>query len=44
VVFGTVVAGEEVVMAINAAGTPSGRPKARVDIVDAGEVGADALS
>jgi hypothetical protein len=28
-------------MAINAAGTPSGRPKARVDIVDAGEVSAD---
>jgi cyclophilin family peptidyl-prolyl cis-trans isomerase len=41
VVFGRVVAGEEVVMAINAAGTPSGRPKARVDIVDAGEVSAD---
>ena len=41
VVFGTVVAGEETVMAINAAGTPSGRPKARIDIVDAGEVGAD---
>jgi cyclophilin family peptidyl-prolyl cis-trans isomerase len=44
VVFGTVVKGEEVVMAINAAGTPSGKTKARVDIVDAGEVSADALS
>ena len=31
VVFETVVAGEEVVMAINAAGTPAGRPKARID-------------
>jgi cyclophilin family peptidyl-prolyl cis-trans isomerase len=44
VVFGTVVAGEEVVMAINAAGTPAGRPKARIDIVDAGEVGSDSSS
>ena len=41
VVFGAVVAGEEIVMAINAVGTPSGRPTARIDIVDAGEVGAD---
>ena len=44
VVFGTVVAGEEVVMAINAVGTPAGRPKARIDIVDAGEVGSDSSS
>jgi len=31
-------------MAINAAGTPAGRPKARIDIVDAGEVGSDSSS
>jgi len=38
VVFGTVVSGEDVVMAINAAGTQSGRPKAKIVITDAGEL------
>lgn len=37
-VFGTVVDGMDVVMAVNQAGTPSGKPKKTVRIVDAGEI------
>ena len=37
-VFGTVVDGVDVVMEINRAGTPEGRPKERIVIVDAGEI------
>ena len=36
VVFGTVVEGEDVVMAINEAGTNGGRPRRQIHIVDAG--------
>ena len=38
VVFGTVVEGEDVVMAINEAGTNGGRPRRQIHIVDAGEL------
>lgn len=38
VVFGTVVEGEDVVMAINDAGTKEGRPQRQIRIVDAGEL------
>lgn len=37
-VFGTVVEGVDVVMAINQAGTPEGRTKKHIVIVDAGEI------
>jgi cyclophilin family peptidyl-prolyl cis-trans isomerase len=37
-VFGTVVEGVDVVMAINQAGTPGGRPQENIVIVDAGEI------
>ena len=38
VVFGTVVEGEDVVMAINDADTKEGRPQRQIRIVDAGEL------
>lgn len=38
VVFGTVVEGVDVVMAINQAGTPGGMTKEPIVIVDAGEI------
>ena len=37
-VFGTVVEGVDVVMSINQAGTPGGKPKEHIVIVDAGEI------
>lgn len=37
-VFGTVVEGEDVVMAINAVGTEAGAPLKRVVVVDSGEL------
>ena len=37
-VFGTVVEGEDVVMAINAVGTEGGAPLKRVVVVDSGEL------
>ena len=38
VVFGKVVEGDDVVKAIEAAGTNSGSPKSKVTIVDSGEL------
>jgi peptidylprolyl isomerase len=38
VVFGKVLEGEDVVKAVEAQGTNSGQPKAKVTLVDSGEV------